>query len=184
MHTMIRKAALSLLAGSVAVLTILGLSGAAGAATAAPTAPAAHAPAALTWPVTGPGAKGERVIAIQYLLNDQIKAGLATDGIYGPKTTAAVKAFQKKEKLPMDGIVGPMTYPKLVVTIKHTQRSDAVAGAQHNLKYAYGYKDLTVNGYFGAKMVADVMNFQKKFKIGPNGVVNTSTWNAIINHES
>lgn len=44
-----------------------------------------------------PGSKGERVVAIQYLLNDQIKAGLTTDGIYGSKTTHSVKAFQKKE---------------------------------------------------------------------------------------
>lgn len=184
MHTVMRRAALSLLASSAAIMTILGLSGTAGAATAAPTASAGQAVAALTWPTTGPGAKGERVVAIQYLLNDRINAKLATDGIYGSKTTAAVKNFQKKEKLPVDGIVGKMTYPKLVVTIMHKDSNNAVAGAQHNLKYAYGYKDLTVNGYFGAKMVNDVKSFQKKFKISQTGVVNTTTWNAIINHES
>jgi hypothetical protein len=57
---------------------------AAGSAGAAPAAPAAHASAALKWPVTRPGSKAERVFAIQYLLNQQINAKLATDGIYGP----------------------------------------------------------------------------------------------------
>lgn len=77
-----------------------------------------------------------------------------------------------------------MTYPKLVVTVMHKDRNDAVAGAQHNLKFAYGFKDLTVNGYFGAKMVAAVMAFQKKFKIAQTGIVDTTTWNALIVHET
>jgi peptidoglycan hydrolase-like protein with peptidoglycan-binding domain len=183
MHTLMRRAALGLLAGLTAMLALLGLSSAAGAATAAPTAPAGHAAAALKWPVTGPGTTGERVYAIQYLLNDQIKAGLATDGIYGSKTTAAVKAFQKKVKLPVDGVVGPMTYPKLVVTLKFKDRNVAVSGAEHNLKFAYGYKTLKVNGYFGPPLVTAVKSFQKKFKLSQTGVIDTTTWNAIINNE-
>jgi N-acetylmuramoyl-L-alanine amidase len=35
------------------------------------------------------------------------------DGIRGPITTAAVKAFQKKHKLAVDGIPGPITQGKL-----------------------------------------------------------------------
>ena len=31
------------------------------------------------------------------------------DGIYGPKTESAVKGFQRKKKLKVDGIVGPET---------------------------------------------------------------------------
>ena len=183
MNTLVRRAALSLLAGSAAMVTMLGLAGTAGAATAAPAAPAAHAATALTWPVTGPGSTGERVYAIQYLLNDQIKAGLATDGIYGSKTTAAVKTFQKKEKLPVDGVVGPMTYPKLIVTVKFKDRNVAVSGVEHNLKYGYGYKTLKVNGYFGPPLVTAVKSFQKKFKLTVDGIVGMNTWNAIIKNE-
>jgi len=42
----------------------------------------------------------------QGLLNDIV------DGIFGPKTDAATKSFQKKYKLYADGIVGRMTYAR------------------------------------------------------------------------
>jgi peptidoglycan hydrolase-like protein with peptidoglycan-binding domain len=94
-----------------------GTASAAPAASAAPTAPTAvTAPAAatLTWPLVVPGATGERVVAIQYLLNQRIAAGLGVDGKFGAKTDAAVRDFQKKFKLPVDGIVGPGTWNALI----------------------------------------------------------------------
>ncbi|MDR9793622.1 peptidoglycan-binding domain-containing protein [Aeribacillus composti] len=39
--------------------------------------------------------------------------GIKDDGIFGPKTEAAVKAFQKKHGLKQDGIVGPKTWAKM-----------------------------------------------------------------------
>lgn len=41
----------------------------------------------------------------------------AVDGIYGPKTIAAVKSFQKKNNLTADGVVGPKTASALGMTI-------------------------------------------------------------------
>jgi zinc D-Ala-D-Ala carboxypeptidase len=182
MHNVMRKAALGLLAGAAVMSMTLLAAGSAGAATAAP---AAHASAAaLKWPVTGPGSKGERVFAIQYLLNQQINAKLATDGIYGPKTTAAVKAFQKKVKLPADGIVGPMTYPKLIITVKKGSKGPAVSAVQHNLRFAYGFKTLMVSGTFGGQTLKDVKAFQKRFKLTQDGIVGANTWNALIVHET
>jgi N-acetylmuramoyl-L-alanine amidase len=53
------------------------------------------------------GSKGSYVKMIQKTL------GIKDDGIFGPKTEAAVKAFQKKHGLKPDGIVGPKTFEKL-----------------------------------------------------------------------
>ncbi|TCO62889.1 peptidoglycan hydrolase-like protein with peptidoglycan-binding domain [Actinocrispum wychmicini] len=55
--------------------------------------------------------QGERdgcVTELQSLLN-QHGAGLSLDGIFGPATLAAVKAFQADNAPPADGIVGPNT---------------------------------------------------------------------------
>lgn len=43
---------------------------------------------------------------------------LKIDGIYGAKTRAAVKAFQKEAKLFVDGIAGPMTVAALKVRLE------------------------------------------------------------------
>ncbi|HEX3962107.1 MAG TPA: peptidoglycan-binding domain-containing protein [Trebonia sp.] len=118
-----RKPALGLAAVMVAATAAFATVGSAGAATAAPAAPAASAtpialtaPAAatLTWPLVVQGASGERVVAIQYLLNQKVAAGLVVDGKFGAKTEAAVRDFQKKFKLPVDGVVGPATWNALI----------------------------------------------------------------------
>ena len=46
---------------------------------------------------------------VQRSLNSLDSAGLAVDGISGPLTRAAVRAFQGKHGLAVDGIVGPIT---------------------------------------------------------------------------
>ena len=48
------------------------------------------------------------------MLNLVNKTEIGVDGDFGNRTLAAVVAFQKKYKLKTDGIVGNMTYAKLV----------------------------------------------------------------------
>lgn len=50
------------------------------------------------------GSKGEDVKLVQKVV------GVPADGDFGPKTTAAVKKFQKAHKLDADGLVGPSTW--------------------------------------------------------------------------
>ena len=40
--------------------------------------------------------------------------GLAVDGVFGPKTRAAVRGFQQALGITVDGIVGPVTWRALV----------------------------------------------------------------------
>lgn len=59
------------------------------------------------------GDTGEQVKRLQRCLNKIGKAGLTVDGSFGPGTLKAVKAFQKKYKLEVDGVVGPKTRAKI-----------------------------------------------------------------------
>ena len=60
------------------------------------------------------GDSGNQVEEIQIMLNMINKTQLQIDGDFGAKTLAAVVSFQKKYKLKPDGIVGNMTYAKLI----------------------------------------------------------------------
>ena len=43
----------------------------------------------------------------------QERVGVATDGVFGPKTEAAVREFQRDKGLAVDGVVGPETWAAL-----------------------------------------------------------------------
>lgn len=58
------------------------------------------------------GDTGPAVKALQTRLN-VLGHEVTPDGIFGPRTEAAVKEFQGLKELPSDGIVGPMTRAKL-----------------------------------------------------------------------
>lgn len=61
------------------------------------------------------GDKGEAVKSLQSLLNQRLtpSPNLTVDGHFGGKTDAAVKQFQAKFGLGIDGVVGPKTWGKL-----------------------------------------------------------------------
>lgn len=65
------------------------------------------------YPVIKSGSTGEYVKLCQSYLNDYGFNCGAVDGIFGPKTLAAVKAFQKDRGLEVDGCVGPITWGAL-----------------------------------------------------------------------
>ena len=70
-------------------------------------------PVQINYPTIRKGAKGELVTQLQDLLTKD-GADLKIDGIFGPLTLNAVKAFQKKHDLVVDGIVGPKTWGELL----------------------------------------------------------------------
>lgn len=59
------------------------------------------------------GAKGEEVVELQTLLSKD-GSTLEIDGIFGIGTLSAVKSFQKRHGLVVDGIVGPKTWSELL----------------------------------------------------------------------
>ena len=65
-------------------------------------------------PMVSYGSRGDAVRKLQEMLNTKGCDCGSVDGIFGSKTKAAVLAFQKANGLGADGIVGPLTWGKLV----------------------------------------------------------------------
>jgi peptidoglycan hydrolase-like protein with peptidoglycan-binding domain len=131
------------------------------------------APPAADWPDINPPATGTLVEVIQYLLGAHGHA-VAVDGIYGPKTEAAVKAFQSSVGLYPNGGVGVRTWPKLIIPVQRGSTGDAVRAVQVML-------GVSVDGDFGPATQAAVRRFQSAHKLSVDGIVGPLTWNALVN---
>ena len=161
---------------------------------------------------TSLGAVGNDVRNIQYLLAytaqfyDTIPE-IAFDGIYGPSTENAVRAFQQTFDLPVTGAVDFDTWDVLyrtylgfisTIPFKYTEgvtlpypgiplrlgaESEVVRLLQEYLNdIAQVFPQIpTVNptGYFGPQTEAAVIAFQNMENIEPPGTVAAATWNAI-----
>ena len=68
---------------------------------------------ASTYRQVGFGSTGSAVSKLQTILNEH-GYGLAVDGIFGEKTRAAVRDYQNRYNLKLDGIAGPETWGSLL----------------------------------------------------------------------
>jgi hypothetical protein len=60
--------------------------------------------------------EGDSGVAVEQLQTDLARWGLYAgeiDGAYGPATTEAVRQFQRQQNLPVDGVVGALTWQAL-----------------------------------------------------------------------
>lgn len=154
-------------------------------------APAAKA--SLKWPTIKPETPKNETgfnadyAAIQYLLRARGFYRGKVDGMYGNRTTAAVKAFQKARKLPVDGVVGPRTLPLLVITVKRGSRGDAVRAAQILVRNRPGINGGTPNlgleadGVFGKETEQAVRIAQESFNLDADrlkvdGIMGPRSW--------
>ncbi len=60
-----------------------------------------------------PGDQGEEISRIQQHL-EKLGYQVSADGVYGPNTENAIRAFQKDRGLDIDGVMGPATYQALL----------------------------------------------------------------------
>ena len=134
------------------------------------------------WPLVRRGDEGHPVKTLQDLLNEH-GAGLAVDGIFGPKTDAAVRKFQTDHHLTVDGIVGPQTWSAVIVTVRRGSAGDAVKGVQEEAFFRQGKEPppvLAIDGIFGPKTEAWVRGFQDAAGLTVDGIVGPVTWRALV----
>jgi peptidoglycan hydrolase-like protein with peptidoglycan-binding domain len=145
---------------------------------------------ALNWPILRQGQQApgplavEPVRSLQYLLRQHGHAEVVVDGVFGPVTDAAVRAFQRSRNLLVDGIVGNHTWAAIIVQVKLGDQGDAVRGVQSQFQARNlsgdPAKGLRVDGIFGPKTDATVRGFQQAAGLVVDGIVGPVTWNALV----
>jgi peptidoglycan hydrolase-like protein with peptidoglycan-binding domain len=126
---------------------------------------------------------GHPVPSVQYLLHHHGHV-LAPDGIFGPRTDAAVRSFQSSRGLVVDGIVGPKTWATLIVQVKRGSRGEPVKAVQ----YEFDYRDqsdgeappVLIDGIFGPQTDGLVRGFQNALELASDGIVGPLTWRALV----
>ena len=83
------------------------------------------------------GSKGTLVRTVQTKLKNWGYYTGTVDGIYGPKTVAAVKYFQRVNGLTQDGIVGAKTAAAMGVTLSSSASSSGGTGASYSSGDSY-----------------------------------------------
>ena len=126
---------------------------------------------------------------------------LTVDGVYGTGTANAVRAFQRKYGLTVDGVVGRATWTEVYDQFRSIQSDNGTPNAypgtalregasgqnvrlvQFWLKIARtvypSLSNVTVDGRFGSATAAAVRRFQTYFGLTSDGVVGRTTWNKL-----
>jgi peptidoglycan hydrolase-like protein with peptidoglycan-binding domain len=104
------------------------------------------------------------------------------DGVFGPATKAAVQAFQSSRGLAADGIVGPQTWPQLIIQVQQGGNRDAVRAVQSQIhSRGDGANQIAVDGIFGPATNDAVRAFQTLLGLSVDGIVGPQTWNHLVN---
>jgi peptidoglycan hydrolase-like protein with peptidoglycan-binding domain len=137
----------------------------------------------LPWPLVKRGDNGFPVRPLQQLLRARGES-VAVDGSFGPNTENAVEAFQASHALSADGIVGPQTWPRLVVQVKRGSTGDAVRAVQEVMKFhdvsGGEAPPIQVDGIFGPRADAWIRGFQTALGVSVDGIVGPVTWRALV----
>ena len=150
------------------------------------------------------GSRGTEVKNMQKRLKELGYLTGSADGVFGPKTTEAVKAFQKRNGLTADGVVGEATLEKLNsssakaaessssssssssgssssttdTTLRSGSRGEAVKKLQQRLK-ELGYYVGSIDGVYGSGTIKAVRAFQERNRLTVDGVAGSDTQKVI-----
>ncbi|MBQ9485987.1 MAG: spore cortex-lytic enzyme [Clostridia bacterium] len=114
------------------------------------------------------GSKGETVKKIQQKLKNWGYYTGAVDGIFGAKTTAAVKLFQKRNGLVADGIAGNKTLAAMGISASSSGATSSYSDADVALLARLIYGEARGESYVGQVAVGAVVMNRIKSSAFPN----------------
>ena len=136
------------------------------------------------YPTIKNGSRGNFVTLLQFLLI-QGRYNLSVDGIFGNGTETAVRNFQTRNGLTVDGIVGPNTWKTLLTLEEYPTLRAGSKGAYVTFLQKLLESNLVplgmIDGDFGARTQNAVKQFQENRGLVVDGIVGRNTWNALTN---
>ena len=128
------------------------------------------------------GDRGDSVKSVQQaLVNQGVSVAGGVDGVFGPGTEAALKAFQGEQGLPRSGKVDDATAIALGLAsspflgLSQGARGDAVRRLQERLTAAGFAPAGGADGVFGAATKSALASFQGDKGLAPTGAVDAAT---------
>lgn len=116
------------------------------------------------------GSRGTEVRTIQEKLKRWGYYSGSVDGIYGSQTVSAVKSFQKKNGLKVDGIAGTQTLKAMGITSSSSSSSSSNNSSNVNLLARVVYGEARGEPYTGQVAVAAVVLNRVKSSKFPNSI--------------
>ena len=155
------------------------------------------------------GSSGSAVEQLQFWLNTLAQyessiPSVTVDGVYGSGTAGAVRAFQRRYGLSVDGVVGRATWTKLYEVyndianrllssslrpgeypgiLRRDSTGTAVRELQFYLYLMSAYESsiptVSIDGSFGAATETAVRAYQRFARLTVDGIVGRTTWNSL-----
>jgi lysozyme len=122
----------------------------------------------------------DTIRTIQMQLNTLLKKGLATDGLEGSLTTAAIKEFQEIMGLVQDGVWGPKTAGAVGAIYARPTDSVSATHMDYPTRYIQFRVGAEIDGTFGNFTKVAVQNWQARHGLSADGVVGTATWSMLL----
>ncbi|MFE5512325.1 peptidoglycan-binding protein [Streptomyces sp. NPDC056529] len=137
----------------------------------------AHA-AVPDWPLLQKGATGNNVASLQFLLRQQ-GGSVTANADFDARTKSAVISYQQSQGLAADGIVGPATWSRLVVSVAPgSTQANAVRALQFQLR-KHGYA-IAADGVFGEGTSAAVQDYKTQHRLTGGTTVGPTTWQHLL----
>lgn len=161
--------------------------------------------------VLKPGDRGIAVNKMQAYLNIMQSRGYITtrlneDGIFGSKTSAAVREYQRFANLAIDGTIGDLTWSDIVDRIREMNMTTNIPVASPTFMLKEGdiglavfkhqeylnqiaernncLRPIPVDGNYETRTKTTVQQFQYLYDLTIDGVIGKATWDAIINERN